>query len=43
MELVSEVCMWAVKLCIRVGNEVREWFPVRVGLRKGCVMSLWLF
>ena len=20
-----------------------EWFPVRVGLRQGCVMSLWLF
>ena len=29
--------------CIRVGNEVSEWFPVRVGLRQGCVMSLWLF
>ncbi len=20
-----------------------DWFPVRVGLRQGCVMSLWLF
>ena len=31
------------KDCVRVGNEVSEWFPVRVGLRQGCVMSLWLF
>ena len=30
------------KACVRVGNEVSEWFPVRVGLRQGCVMSLWL-
>ena len=31
------------KACVRVGNEVGEWLPVRVGLRQGCVMSLWLF
>ena len=31
------------KACVRVGNEVSEWFLVRVGLRQGCVMSLWLF
>ena len=31
------------KACVRVGNEVNEWFPVRVGLRQGCAMSLWLF
>ena len=31
------------KVCVRVGNEVSEWFPVRVGLRQGCVMSPWLF
>ena len=40
MELVVDyceewrVCMLAVKLVlVRVGNEVSEWFPVRVGLR----------
>ena len=31
------------KACFRVRNEVSEWFPVRVGLRQGCVMSPWLF
>ena len=31
------------KACVRVGNEVSEWFPVRAGLRQGCVMSPWLF
>ena len=31
------------KACVRVGNEVREWFPVRVGLRQRCVMLTWLF
>ena len=30
------------KACVRVGNEVGEWFPVRVGLRQGRVMSPWL-
>ena len=29
--------------CVRVGNDVSEWFPVNVGLRQGCVMSSWLF
>ena len=29
--------------CIRVGNDVSEWFPVNVGFRQGCVMSPWLF
>ena len=27
------------KACVRVGNDVSEWFPVNVGLRQGCVMS----
>ena len=31
------------KACVRVGNEVSEWFPVRVGPRQGCVMSPRLF
>ena len=31
------------KACVRVVNEVSEWFPVRMGLRQGCVMSPWLF
>ena len=31
------------KAYVRVGNEVSEWFPVRGGLRQGCVMSPWLF
>ena len=31
------------KACVRVGNEVSEWFPVRVGLRQGCVTSPRLF
>ena len=29
--------------CVRMVNDVSEWFPVNVGLRQGCVMSLWLF
>ena len=28
--------------CVRVGNDVCEWFPGNVGLRQGCVMSPWL-
>ena len=31
------------RACVRVGNDVSEWFPVNVGSRLGCVMSLWLF
>ena len=31
------------RACVRVGNDVSEWFPVNVGLRRGCVTSPWLF
>ena len=31
------------RACVRVGNDVSEWYPVNVGLRQGCVMSPWLF
>ena len=31
------------RACVRVGNDVSEWFPVNVGLRQGCVISRWLF
>ena len=31
------------RACVRVGNDVSEWFPVNVGFRQGCVMSQWLF
>ena len=30
-------------VCVRVGSETSEWFLVKVGLRRGCVMSPWLF
>ena len=29
--------------CLRVENDVSDWFPVNVGLRLGCVMSPWMF
>ena len=31
------------RACVRVGNDVSEWFLLNVGLRQGCVMSPWLF
>ncbi len=33
------------RVCIKVGNGVSDWFPVRVrvGLRQECVISPWLF
>ena len=27
------------RVCVLVGNDVSEWFPINVGLRQGCVMS----
>ena len=27
------------RACVRVGNDVSEWFKVNVGLRQGCVKS----
>ena len=31
------------RACVRVGNDVSEWFPVNVRLRQDCAMSPWLF
>ena len=31
------------RVCVRVRNDVSEWFPVNVGLRQGCVIFPWLF
>ena len=31
------------KACVRVGNDVSDWFPVNIGLRQGCVMCSLLF
>ena len=39
---VKSLCVGS-KACVRVGNGVSEWFPVRMGLRQGCVMLPWLF
>ena len=33
----------ASRACVRMGNDVSEWFQVNVGLRQGCVMSPWVF
>ncbi len=27
------------RACVRVGNDVSDWFPVQVDLQQGCVMS----
>ena len=31
------------RACVRVRNDVSEWFPINVGLGQSCVMSPWLF
>lgn len=30
------------KACVRAGTEDEEYFPVKTGLRQGCVMCSWL-
>ena len=44
-KLIKEVQSFSVDSSahVRVGNDVRDGFPVNVGLRQGCVMSSWLF
>ena len=34
---VQSFCIHS-RACVRVGKDAREWFPVNVGLRHGCVM-----
>ena len=29
--------------CVRVKDELSDWFPITQGVRQGCVMSAWLF
>ena len=36
----SEEFACGSKACVRVGNEVSEWFPVRVWLRQGCSICI---
>ena len=40
--MLRGVKSWYVgsKAYVRVGNEVSEWFPVRVGLRQGCDVAV---
>ena len=44
-KLLEEVQSFNVNnnVCVRIGNEVREWFSVNVMVRQGCVMSPLLF
>ena len=30
------------RACVRVGNDVREWFPVNVGLRQGWLCDVFM-
>ena len=32
-----------IRAQFRIGNELHDWFSIKVGLFQGCVMSLWLF
>ena len=31
------------RACFRIGNEVSNWFYLKVGVSQGCVMPPWLF
>ena len=42
MKAVQRFYILASRVCVRVGNDVSEWFPVNVGLRQGCVRCSWL-
>ena len=33
----------ASRACVRIGNEVSEWFSLNVGVRQGCAISPRLF
>ena len=39
----SENLYEKTEACVRVCRKEGEWYEVSVGLRKGCVMSPWLF
>ena len=32
-----------VSACVRVDGELSDSFDIKIGVRQGCVMSLWLF
>ena len=36
------VLTWTVRACIRIQNDLSDWFSVKVRVRQGCVMSPWL-
>ena len=42
LKAVQSFCVDSM-VCVRVRNDVSEWFPVNGGLRQGGVMSPWLF
>ena len=38
-----QCCYFNSKACVRIGNEVSEWFSANVGVDQCCVMLPWLF